>query len=74
MFFQFGNVTCEDPSPSKKRKVGQPQKLESIILECRSVRIGSLRRMVTKPVIVRFLLLFFALHYTFFFLSLIYIM
>lgn len=26
-------------------------KLESIILECRSVRIGTLRRMVTKPVI-----------------------
>ncbi|KAI4888437.1 hypothetical protein NFI96_012616 [Prochilodus magdalenae] len=47
----FGNALCEDPSPSKKRKVGQAQKLESIILECRSVRIGSLRRMVTKPVI-----------------------
>ncbi|XP_072534750.1 sentrin-specific protease 6 isoform X2 [Salminus brasiliensis] len=47
----FGNTLCEDPSPSKKRKVGQPPKLESIILECRSVRIGSLRRMVTKPVI-----------------------
>ncbi|XP_036438246.1 sentrin-specific protease 6 isoform X1 [Colossoma macropomum] len=47
----FGNALCEDPSPSKKRKVGQPQKLESIILDCRSVRIGSLRRMVTKPVI-----------------------
>uniref|UniRef100_A0A8B9LD28 Sentrin-specific protease 6 n=1 Tax=Astyanax mexicanus TaxID=7994 RepID=A0A8B9LD28_ASTMX len=47
----FGNALCEDPSPSKKRKVGQPPKLESIILECRSVRIGSLRRMVTKPVI-----------------------
>lgn len=27
-------------------------KCDSIILECRSVRIGSLRRMVTKPVIV----------------------
>lgn len=43
---------CEDPSP-KKRKVGQMQKLSSIILECRSVRIGTLRRMVTKPVVVR---------------------
>ncbi|XP_066532913.1 sentrin-specific protease 6 isoform X2 [Hoplias malabaricus] len=47
----LGNIMCEDPSPSKKRKVGLPPKLESIILECRSVRIGSLRRMVTKPVI-----------------------
>lgn len=45
---------CEDPSPFKKRKVGQQPKLESIILECRSVRIGTLRRMVTKPVVVRF--------------------
>lgn len=26
--------------------------LDSIILECRSVRVGTLRRMVTKPVIV----------------------
>ncbi|XP_053501519.1 sentrin-specific protease 6 isoform X6 [Ictalurus furcatus] len=47
---QFRSV-CEDPSPSKKRKLGQVPKLESIILECRSVRIGTLRRMVTKPVI-----------------------
>ncbi|XP_026881859.1 sentrin-specific protease 6 isoform X3 [Electrophorus electricus] len=49
----FGNALCEDASVSKKRKVCpvQPQKLESIILECRSVRIGTLRRMVTKPVI-----------------------
>ncbi|XP_034158023.2 sentrin-specific protease 6 isoform X4 [Pangasianodon hypophthalmus] len=48
---QFRNALCEDPSPSKKRKLGQMPKLESIILECRSVRIGTLRRMVTKPVI-----------------------
>ncbi|XP_060770007.1 sentrin-specific protease 6 isoform X5 [Neoarius graeffei] len=47
----FRNALCEDPSPSKKRKLGQMPKLESIILECRSVRIGTLRRMVTKPVI-----------------------
>ncbi|XP_016366800.1 sentrin-specific protease 6-like isoform X2 [Sinocyclocheilus rhinocerous] len=46
----FGNPVCEDPSP-KKRKVGQVQKLGSIILECRSVRIGTLRRMVTKPIV-----------------------
>ncbi|XP_076872471.1 sentrin-specific protease 6 isoform X2 [Brachyhypopomus gauderio] len=49
----FGNTLCEDTSGLKKRKVcaAQSQKLESIILECRSVRIGTLRRMVTKPVI-----------------------
>uniref|UniRef100_A0A672NCB1 Uncharacterized protein n=1 Tax=Sinocyclocheilus grahami TaxID=75366 RepID=A0A672NCB1_SINGR len=46
----FGNTVCEDPSP-KKRKMGQMIKLSSIILECRSVRIGTLRRMVTKPVV-----------------------
>ncbi|KAA0708966.1 Sentrin-specific protease 6 [Triplophysa tibetana] len=45
-------LVCEEPSPLKKRKVGQQQqKLDSIILECRSVRIGTLRRMVTKPVV-----------------------
>ncbi|XP_039527474.1 sentrin-specific protease 6 isoform X3 [Pimephales promelas] len=47
----FGNTVCEDPSPSKKRKMEQLQVLSSIILECRSVRIGTLRRMVTKPVV-----------------------
>lgn len=47
----FGNTVCEDPSPSKKRKMEQVQMLGSIILECRSVRIGTLRRMVTKPVV-----------------------
>ncbi|XP_043076099.1 sentrin-specific protease 6 isoform X2 [Puntigrus tetrazona] len=46
----FGNPVYEDPSP-KKRKMGQMIKLSSIILECRSVRIGTLRRMVTKPVV-----------------------
>ncbi|KAK2883762.1 hypothetical protein Q8A67_017399 [Cirrhinus molitorella] len=46
----FGNTVCEDTS-AKKRKMGQMQKLSSIILECRSVRIGTLRRMVTKPVV-----------------------
>ncbi|XP_073711808.1 sentrin-specific protease 6 isoform X2 [Misgurnus anguillicaudatus] len=46
----FGMV-YEDPSPSKKRKVGQVEKFDSIILDCRSVRIGTLRRMVTKPVV-----------------------
>ncbi|KTF92303.1 hypothetical protein cypCar_00024464 [Cyprinus carpio] len=47
---EFGNPVCEDPSP-KRRKMGQVQKLGSIILDCRSVRIGTLRRMVTKPVV-----------------------
>ncbi|XP_051510665.1 sentrin-specific protease 6 isoform X3 [Myxocyprinus asiaticus] len=47
----FGNTVCEDPSPFKKMKVTHLQKLDSIILECRSVRIGTLRRMVTKPVV-----------------------
>ncbi|XP_031436996.1 sentrin-specific protease 6 isoform X2 [Clupea harengus] len=46
----YGNPVCEDHSTPKRRKVIAP-KLESIILECRSVRIGTLRRMVTKPVI-----------------------
>lgn len=59
---QFRSV-CEDPSPSKKRKLGQVPKLESIILECRSVRIGTLRRMVTKPVIVRSVLYSFVKYY-----------
>ncbi|XP_059369297.1 sentrin-specific protease 6-like isoform X2 [Carassius carassius] len=46
----FGNTVCEDPSP-KKWKMDQMMKLSSIILGCRSVRIGTLRRMVTKPVV-----------------------
>ncbi|XP_026147427.1 sentrin-specific protease 6-like isoform X1 [Carassius auratus] len=46
----FGNTVCEDPCP-KKRKMDQKMKLSSIILGCRSVRIGTLRRMVTKPVV-----------------------
>ncbi|XP_041105431.1 sentrin-specific protease 6 isoform X3 [Polyodon spathula] len=53
---QFGN-NVPDSIMSKRRKVVQIHpgdlhtKLESIILDCRSIRIGSLRRMVTKPVI-----------------------
>ncbi|RXM27377.1 Sentrin-specific protease 6, partial [Acipenser ruthenus] len=53
---QFGN-NVPDNVMSKRRKVVQIQpgglhtKLESIILDCRSIRIGSLRRMVTEPVI-----------------------
>ncbi|XP_062857945.1 sentrin-specific protease 6 isoform X2 [Trichomycterus rosablanca] len=47
---QVGNAIGDDPSPSKKRKVS-PLQVESMIMQCRSVRIGTLRRMVTKPVI-----------------------
>uniref|UniRef100_A0A1A7YVN1 Sentrin-specific protease 6 n=1 Tax=Iconisemion striatum TaxID=60296 RepID=A0A1A7YVN1_9TELE len=48
---QFGNqppAPC--PSRTKRPKI-MSNKCDSIILECRSVRIGTLRRMVTKPVI-----------------------
>ncbi|KAJ8270822.1 hypothetical protein GJAV_G00119680 [Gymnothorax javanicus] len=53
---QFGNQMVPDdavPSPAitKRRKVSMSYNLDSIILECRSVRVGTLRRMVTKPVI-----------------------
>ncbi|XP_039603989.1 sentrin-specific protease 6 isoform X2 [Polypterus senegalus] len=52
---QYGNLI-----PDKRRKVSQVKtpiaceqatNLESMILECRSIRIGSLRRAVTDPVI-----------------------
>uniref|UniRef100_A0A3Q1H2N8 Sentrin-specific protease 6 n=2 Tax=Anabas testudineus TaxID=64144 RepID=A0A3Q1H2N8_ANATE len=50
---QFGNQPpAEQFSPkTKKPKITSPSKCDSIILECRSVRVGTLRRMVTKPVI-----------------------
>ncbi|XP_067098217.1 sentrin-specific protease 6-like isoform X2 [Osmerus mordax] len=44
---QCGNHVPDDTTPRKKPKMA----LDSIILECRSVRVGTLRRMVTKPVI-----------------------
>ncbi|XP_020310528.1 sentrin-specific protease 6 isoform X1 [Oncorhynchus kisutch] len=47
---QFGNQIPDDSTPRKKQKTS-PYKLDSIILDCRSVRVGTLRRMVTKPVI-----------------------
>ncbi|XP_048841058.1 sentrin-specific protease 6 isoform X2 [Brienomyrus brachyistius] len=46
---QFGNAVTEDATNLKRRKV--VSNMNSIILDCRSVRLGSLRRMVTKPVI-----------------------
>ncbi|XP_035278316.1 sentrin-specific protease 6 isoform X3 [Anguilla anguilla] len=52
---QFGNMVPDganhSPTLTKRRKVSLSYKLDSIILECRSVRVGTLRRMVTKPVI-----------------------
>ncbi|XP_072558711.1 sentrin-specific protease 6 isoform X4 [Paramormyrops kingsleyae] len=46
---QFGNAVADDTTNLKRRKV--ISNMNSIILDCRSVRLGSLRRMVTKPVI-----------------------
>ncbi|XP_027896333.1 sentrin-specific protease 6 [Xiphophorus couchianus] len=49
---QFGNQPpAESLTPRRKKPKMAHTKCDSIILECRSVRIGSLRRMVTKPVI-----------------------
>ncbi|XP_061610274.1 sentrin-specific protease 6 isoform X3 [Phyllopteryx taeniolatus] len=38
-------------SPRSKRSKAESGKCGSIILQCRSVRVGTLRRMVTKPVV-----------------------
>ncbi|XP_062266950.1 sentrin-specific protease 6 isoform X3 [Platichthys flesus] len=48
---QFGNQPAEQFSPKTKKPKCMPNKCASIILECRSVRVGTLRRMVTKPVV-----------------------
>ncbi|KAM4522810.1 sentrin-specific protease 6 isoform 1-T1 [Odontesthes bonariensis] len=48
---QFGNQPAEQFTPRTKKPKVTYNKCDSIILECRSVRIGTLRRMVTKPVI-----------------------
>ncbi|KAL4649020.1 sentrin-specific protease 6 [Arapaima gigas] len=49
---QFGNLVSNDTvTPPKRRKVNSSNNMDSIILDCRSVRLGTLRRMVTKPVI-----------------------
>ncbi|KAF3850328.1 hypothetical protein F7725_020047 [Dissostichus mawsoni] len=48
---QFGNQPPEQFSQRTKKPKLSPDKCDSIILECRSVRIGTLRRMVTKPVV-----------------------
>ncbi|XP_060947120.1 sentrin-specific protease 6 isoform X2 [Limanda limanda] len=48
---QFGNQPAEQFSPKTKKPKCTPNMCDSIILECRSVRVGTLRRMVTKPVV-----------------------
>ncbi|XP_070781445.1 sentrin-specific protease 6 [Enoplosus armatus] len=48
---QFGNQPPEQFSPRTKKPKFMSNKYDSIILECRSVRVGTLRRMVTKPVV-----------------------
>ncbi|XP_076011175.1 sentrin-specific protease 6 isoform X2 [Genypterus blacodes] len=48
---QFGNQPPETFSPRSKKSKLVPAKCQSIILECRSVRVGTVRRMVTKPVV-----------------------
>ncbi|KAK9531933.1 hypothetical protein VZT92_011323 [Zoarces viviparus] len=48
---QFGNQPPEQSSPRPKKPKFTSNKCDSIILECRSVRVGTLRRMVTKPVV-----------------------
>uniref|UniRef100_A0AAV2KCV4 Unconventional myosin-VI n=1 Tax=Knipowitschia caucasica TaxID=637954 RepID=A0AAV2KCV4_KNICA len=44
---QFG----KSPEPVCQKKLKLPSKCSSIILECRSIRIGTLRRAVSKPVV-----------------------
>ncbi|XP_055088408.1 sentrin-specific protease 6 isoform X2 [Periophthalmus magnuspinnatus] len=45
---QFGKTP---PEPPRQKKPKLPSKCSSIILECRSIRIGTLRRLVRKPVV-----------------------
>lgn len=52
LFSQFGNQPPETFSPRTKKPKMTSIKCSSIILECRSIRVGTLRRMVTKPVVV----------------------
>ncbi|KAM8832149.1 sentrin-specific protease 6 isoform 2-T2 [Spinachia spinachia] len=48
---QFGNRPPEPFSPRPKKPELTFDRCDSLILECRSVRVGTLRRMVTKPVV-----------------------
>uniref|UniRef100_UPI0037E9AFF6 sentrin-specific protease 6 isoform X2 n=1 Tax=Semicossyphus pulcher TaxID=241346 RepID=UPI0037E9AFF6 len=48
---QFGNQPPEQFPPRTKKPKVMANKCDSIILKFRSVRVGTLRRMVTKPVV-----------------------
>ncbi|XP_037541606.1 sentrin-specific protease 6 [Nematolebias whitei] len=48
---QFGNEPPESSVPRTKRPRVMSSGCDSIILECRSIRIGTLRRIVKKPVV-----------------------
>ncbi|KAG7257196.1 hypothetical protein CRUP_014207 [Coryphaenoides rupestris] len=48
---ESGNGASDNFSPRSKKLKMVPNKCASIILQCRSVRVGTLRRMVTKPVV-----------------------
>ncbi|KAM8847536.1 sentrin-specific protease 6 isoform 1-T1 [Synchiropus picturatus] len=48
---QFGNQPVEHNSSRTKKPRVTEGKCYNIVLECRSVRVGTLRRMVAKPVI-----------------------
>ncbi|XP_051264973.1 sentrin-specific protease 6 isoform X2 [Dicentrarchus labrax] len=48
---QFGNQPPPEQFSPRAKKPKVVSKCDSIILECRSVRVGTLRRMVTKPVV-----------------------
>ncbi|KAA8582946.1 hypothetical protein FQN60_015492 [Etheostoma spectabile] len=50
-FEDYGNQPPEQFSPQIKKPKFAADKCGSIILQCRSVRVGTLRRMVTKPVV-----------------------
>lgn len=67
--FQFGNIVSN--TPIKRRKLISQEivteavppltyqnSCESVILNCRSIRIGTLRRMVVEPVIVSKLVIY----------------
>lgn len=48
---QFGNYPAEPQAPRPKKPKLPLAKCSSIILECRSIRIGTLRRVLKKPVV-----------------------
>ncbi|KAM9703359.1 LOW QUALITY PROTEIN: sentrin-specific protease 6 [Menidia menidia] len=48
---QFGNQPVDPVSPRCKKPKMAFSRCDSIILECRSVRVGTLRRILTRPVV-----------------------